>query len=100
MIKQIGTTTNGSVLQSQSKLFKRQTFFITMKKKMHIHYDKEGDYLEVRFGKPTPSHFEHIGDGIFERHDDETKQVRGYAIFGVLKRKNSADIEVPIPVGA
>ena len=29
--------------------------------KLHIYYDSESDYLEIRFGEPTESHYEKIG---------------------------------------
>ena len=67
---------------------------------MFIHYNPEGDYLEVRFGKPTPSYFENIGDDTFERRDEETKEVKGYAFFNVKKRKTIKGIEVDLPVTA
>ncbi len=67
-------------------------------KKMFIHYDKEGDFLEVRFGPPTPSYYEDIGDDMFERRDEKTGNVIGYAFFNVQKRKERLrDIEVEIP---
>lgn len=40
-----------------------------MTKKMFIHWDCEGDLLELRFGKPTSSYYEAKGDDFFERHD-------------------------------
>lgn len=71
-----------------------------MKKKMAIHWDQEGDYLEVRFGRPTPSYYEDMGDDVFERRDEKTNDLTGYAIFNVLKRKNAVirDIEVELPI--
>ena len=70
-----------------------------MIKKMIIHYDPEGDFLEVRFGPVTPSYYENIGDDIFERRDRGSKEIKGYAIFNVKKRKINElkDIEVDIP---
>ncbi len=70
-----------------------------MKNKMFIHYDPEGDFLEVRFGEATPSYYEDLGMDIFERKDRKTNEVRGYAIFNVKKRKNKQlqDIEVELP---
>ena len=68
---------------------------------MSIHYDPEGDYLEVRFGKPSPAFFESSGDDIFVRKDRKTNAVRGYAIFNVTKRalaKQHKDIEVELPL--
>lgn len=67
---------------------------------MFIHYDPEGDYLEVRFSEPTPSYFEDTGNDIFVRHDRKTNEVMGYAIFNVKKRtlmKQHKDIEVDLP---
>ena len=71
-----------------------------MTQKMGIHYDKEGDFIEVRFGEPTASYYEDIGDDLFERRDEKTDQVKGYAIFNIQKRKenNIKDIEVELPI--
>jgi len=67
--------------------------------KMHIHYDKEGDYLEVRFGKPTPSYYQEISNDVFERKDEKTGKTIGYAFYNVEKRKKNhiKDIEVALP---
>ena len=67
---------------------------------MQIHWDATGDFLEVRFGKPTPSYYEDLGDDVFMRHDEETDEVKGYAFFNVQKRKQQQpqDIEVNIPL--
>ncbi|MBI4149631.1 hypothetical protein HY491_04235 [Candidatus Woesearchaeota archaeon] len=69
-------------------------------KKMHIHYDAEGDFLEVRFGEPRPSYDEYVGDDTFERRDKKTNKVFGYAFYNVKKRekKQPQDIEVEMPV--
>jgi len=71
-------------------------------KKMYIHYDKESDYLEVRFGKPTPSYYEDMGDDLFKRRDEETNEIVGYAFFNVSKRKDKVpqDIEIDLPMAA
>ena len=71
-----------------------------MPEKMFIHWDAEGDFLEVRFGQPAPSYYEDVGDDIFERRDEETGQVKGYAFFNFMKKKTEEpqDIEVELPV--
>ena len=56
---------------------------------MFVHYNTEGDFLEIRFGKPTESYYEDIGDDIFKRIDEKTKKVRGYAFFNVKKGRNN-----------
>ncbi len=70
-----------------------------MKPQMHIYYDKEADYLEIRFGEPTASKYEKIGDDTYVRVDRKTGEVKGYAIFNVRKSQgesNSIDVEIPI----
>ena len=57
-----------------------------MKDKIHIHYDSEADYLEIRFGKVTPAIYEDVGDDIFQRQDEKTGQIKGYSIFNFIKR--------------
>jgi len=69
-----------------------------MKTKMHIYYDAEGDFLEVRFGKPTPSYYEDLGDDTFERRDEKTGVIKGYAFYNIKKRKISKDIELDMAI--
>jgi len=65
---------------------------------MNIYYDKESDYLEIRFGEPTESHYEKIGEDTFARIDEQTGEKKGYAIFSVQKGTSSLKtIEVEIP---
>lgn len=73
-----------------------------MNKKMFVHYDAQGDFLEIRFGKATPSYYEDIGDDIFERREEKTGKVKGYAFFNVQKRKQKQpkDIEIKLPLSA
>lgn len=68
-----------------------------MKQKMHVYYDKEGDYLEIRFGEPTESTYEKIGPDTFARIDRKTKKIKGYAVYNVEKSSGaSIDIQIPI----
>ncbi len=71
-----------------------------MANKMFIHWDKEGDLLEVRFGEPTSSYYGEKGDDVFERIDEKTGRIVGYAFFNVQKRKNKEpqDIVVDMPL--
>ena len=69
-----------------------------MKNKLFIHYDEEGDLLELRIGKPTEAYFEEIDEGIFERRDEKTREVKGFKIFGFKKRAQKLkDIEISLP---
>lgn len=68
-----------------------------MKEKMHIYYDSESDYLEIRFGKPTISRYEKIGPDTFVRIDESTGKRRGYAIFNVKKGTVMRAIDVEVP---
>ena len=69
-----------------------------MKSKMHIHYDQEGDFLEIRVGQPKEGHFNEVGDDIFERVDEKSGKVVGLAIFNFKKRtQNMKDLDVSLP---
>jgi len=73
----------------------------TMKPKLHIYYDAESDYLEIRFGEPTESRYEKIGSDTFVRIDEKTGEVKGYAIFNVQKNEDplkTIDVEIPISI--
>ena len=68
-------------------------------KKLRIHYDPEGDCLEIRFGASTPSYYENRGNDTFIRIDEATGEVKGYAFFNVQKMKDKLrDVEVEIPL--
>ena len=70
-----------------------------MKNKLNIYYDEEGDFLELRIGKPTSSTYNNIGNDIFERIDDKTGKVKGFAIFNFKKRTEKLkNIDVSLPV--
>ena len=48
-----------------------------MKQENHtydIYYDKEADFLEIFFGKPSKSHAEEIEEGVFVRRDENTNE--------------------------
>ena len=69
--------------------------------KLHIYYDAESDYLELRFGEPTESYYEKIGPDTFVRIDESTAEIKGYAIFNVQKSEKplkTIDVEIPTSV--
>ena len=68
---------------------------------MHIYYDEESDYLEIRFGEPTESYYEKIGPDLYVRIDEKTGEKIGYAIFNVKKATSSLttiDVEIPYSI--
>ncbi len=72
-----------------------------MKKKhtLNIHYDAAGDLLELRIGDATAAYYEDLGDDVFERRDEKTDEVKGFAIFNFTKRaKKLKDISLPLDV--
>ena len=70
-----------------------------MKNKLHIYYDEEGDFLELRIGKPTLSVYNDIGNDIFQRIDEKTRKVKGFAIFNFKKRTEKLkNIDVSLPI--
>ena len=72
-----------------------------MKEKFMIHYDEEGDLLELRMGEPTDAYYKDLGDDVFERIDSKTGELKGLAIFN-FKRRNekqaSIDLELPVKI--
>jgi len=54
--------------------------------RVKFYYDGEGDFLEVRFGKPTESYCEDVGDDTFVRKDEKSDEVKGFAMYNVKKR--------------
>lgn len=70
-----------------------------MKKQTKIHYDEEGDLLEISIGNPTKSYATEVEPGIFLRRDVKTDEVKSIEILGFKKRsKQQKDIEVNIPL--
>ena len=68
-----------------------------MKKQLKVWYDKEGDFLEMKFGKTTGI-ARPVGDECFELLDDKDK-VAGYAIFNFMKRfKKTPELVFPVQV--
>lgn len=69
--------------------------------KLHVYYDTESDYLEIRFGEPTESYYEKIGSDTFVRIDEKTGVTKGYAIFNIKKTKDplkTIDVDIPISI--
>ena len=69
------------------------------KDKLLVHYDPEGDLLEVVFGEPKPSYYEDIGDDVSVRKDEDTGEITGFSILNVKKRekKQQTSFEIPLP---
>ena len=69
-----------------------------MKEKFVMHYNEEGDLLELRIGEATDSYFEDFGNDIFERVDRKTGEIKGLAIFNFKKRiEKDLDINIELP---
>tara|TARA_Y100000310_G_scaffold324156_1_gene385659 strand:- start:499 stop:735 length:237 start_codon:yes stop_codon:yes gene_type:complete len=68
------------------------------KNNLRVYYDEEGDFLEIGIGKPVKGYFKDLGDDIFERRDEKTDEIKGYAIFNFKKRtKKLKDINISLP---
>ncbi len=69
-----------------------------MNENMRIHYDEEGDFLEVSIGKPVKGFFKDMGNDVFQRIDKKTNKVVGIAVFNFKKRaERGGDIEFSLP---
>ncbi len=70
-----------------------------MKGPMRVHYDEEGDLLEIAIGEPTDCYAEEIQPGVFIRIDEKTNEVKSIGILSFKKRtKSPEDIKVNLPI--
>ncbi|MAH07061.1 hypothetical protein CMI38_02305 [Candidatus Pacearchaeota archaeon] len=51
-----------------------------------IHYDEEGDFLEVFFGEPSKCYTEEPEQGVLIRKDQETDKIKSIGIIAFSKR--------------
>ena len=66
---------------------------------MNLHYDEEGDFLEIVSGDISNCYFDNKGNGIFEIIDRTTNEVKGVAIFSFKARtKNLEDLKLSLPL--
>ncbi len=66
------------------------------KEDIRIHWDEQGDYLEINFKEPTKSYYEEVGDEILIRRDEKTGQVKGYSIFFATNREKKKKEKVSV----
>ena len=65
---------------------------------MHIHYDEEGDYIEIFIAKPRANYGEDLDNDITIFKDQKTDEILGLGILNFKqKSKNIKDIEVNLP---
>ena len=70
-----------------------------MKEQMRVHYDEEGDFLEISIGKPVKCYAEELQPGIFVRKSEENDEVKSIGILGFKqKSKSLKDIELDLPI--
>ncbi len=69
-----------------------------MKGKMSIHYDEEGDFLEIFTKTGRPNYGEDISSGITVFKDEETDEIIGVGILNFKeKAKNLDEIDLDLP---
>jgi hypothetical protein len=66
-------------------------------KNLEIDYDSEDDTLEIFIGEPTECYFDEIDDDLFEGHDEETGELKGYKIFNFMKRGGMKNVKISFP---
>ena len=52
---------------------------------MRVHYDEEGDFLEIGVGKPTKCYAEEVKPGVFIRIDEKSEEVKSIGILSFKK---------------
>ena len=66
---------------------------------MRVHYDEEGDFLEICVGKPIECYATEIEPGVFIRKDEKTDEIKSIGILGFKKKSvNLKDIDLILPV--
>jgi len=66
---------------------------------MKVHYDEEGDFLEIGIGKSTKCYAEEVEPGVFLRIDEKTEEVKSIGILSFKKRaQNLKDIKINLPI--
>ncbi len=66
---------------------------------MKVHYDEEGDFLEITLGNISNCYFDNVGNGIFKIIDKTTKEVKGISIHSFKERsKNLEEIKINLPL--
>ena len=72
-----------------------------MEKEISVWFDKEGDYLEITFGKPRKGYFKEIKDDVLQRIDSNTGKALGFAFINFSKHfgkmEKPEEIKLPIP---
>lgn len=70
-----------------------------MKRTLRVHYDEEGDFLEIASGDPSPCYAEEIKPGVFIRKDEKTNEIKSIGILSFKKRTASRkDVDVDLPL--
>ena len=64
---------------------------------LQIYYDLEEDTLEIQIGEPTETYYDEIEDDLFEGHDEETDELKGYKIFNFKKRGGMKNVRISLP---
>jgi uncharacterized protein YuzE len=60
-----------------------------MEGKMNLHYDDEGDYLEIFIEGQSPTYGEEIGDDITLLKNEKTGEIVGISILNFKHRTSS-----------
>lgn len=68
-----------------------------MKGPMRVHYDEEGDFLEISAGEPTKCYADEVQPGVFLRKDEETNEIKSVGILN-FKKRTLKDIELPVEI--
>ena len=69
-----------------------------MKNKLRLYYDKEGDFLEIFVGKPTKCYASELGNGVFIRIDEKSKEVKSIGILNFTKQTKETGLDIPVDV--
>jgi len=70
-----------------------------MKGQITVYYDKEGDYLEIMFGKPKDDYGDFVKDDVVLFRDQKDDEIIGIGIFNFTLNKHELhNVELALPV--
>lgn len=71
----------------------------TKNKQLNIGYDRESDVLDIAIGHSKPAITVEVGDDVFVRVNEKTKEVLGFMILNFQKQfqpKHKTSTKIPV----
>lgn len=64
---------------------------------LESYHSVDADILEIIIDEPSPCYFDEIDDDLFEAHDENTEELKGYKIMNFKKLGSLKNIKISLP---